>query len=277
MNKVVVLSDNRKTDESCLTEHGLCVFLNTGKAKVLLDVGASSLFIDNAIRAGIDIQDIDYVFLSHGHSDHTGGLAAFFEQNSKAIVLASPLVFSRRYFSRRTGLRDIGTSFEWSRYRERFRFIQTSVQITDDIQILPCLNHSYAPPKANETLFMEQDQELIPDDFGHELIFCCGMEKLFVYTGCAHHGVLNMLESVCQKTHQPIGTVLGGFHLLDANPGQPFETPVEIREIGQMLNQKYPETRFITGHCTGDRVFCHLREAMSNRIELFHIGYETHL
>jgi 7,8-dihydropterin-6-yl-methyl-4-(beta-D-ribofuranosyl)aminobenzene 5'-phosphate synthase len=275
MSRLVVLSDNRRIDGLWQMEHGLCVYLETTKNKVLLDTGASSLFIENAKQANIDLQSVDYVFLSHGHSDHTGGLAAFLELNSKAIVFASPEVFGRSYFSKRTGLRAIGTSFEWEKYRERFRFIHDETLVHDDIRIFPCLGKTYADPKANVTLFMECDGALIPDDFRHELIFSCGTEKQFVYTGCAHRGLLNILESVRQTNVLPIDTVFGGFHLLDSTEAQQYETPEEIRKIGQTLHLDYPQTRFMTGHCTGDAAFHLLKETLSNRIELFHTGYET--
>ena len=72
--KWTVQVDNRTNDPVLETEHGLSVFLETERHRILLDTGASDMLIRNAERTGIDLSTVDYVFISHGHSDHAGGL-----------------------------------------------------------------------------------------------------------------------------------------------------------------------------------------------------------
>ena len=74
-----VLSDNRTDNPALETEHGLSILLETGKHNILLDTGASDIFIRNAEQLGVDLKSVDYVFISHGHSDHAGGLRYFME------------------------------------------------------------------------------------------------------------------------------------------------------------------------------------------------------
>ena len=78
-----VLSDNRSCNPAFETEHGLSIFLQTDRHKILLDTGASDVFIRNAEVLGIDLSTVDYVFISHGHSDHAGGLRYFLEHNQR--------------------------------------------------------------------------------------------------------------------------------------------------------------------------------------------------
>ena len=73
--KWTVLVDNRTNNPSLETEHGLSILLETEKHSILLDTGASDAFIRNAERLGKDLSTVDYVFVSHGHSDHAGGLS----------------------------------------------------------------------------------------------------------------------------------------------------------------------------------------------------------
>jgi 7,8-dihydropterin-6-yl-methyl-4-(beta-D-ribofuranosyl)aminobenzene 5'-phosphate synthase len=51
--KWIVLSDNRTQNPSLETEHGLSILLETDKHRILLDTGASDIFIRNAEKMGI--------------------------------------------------------------------------------------------------------------------------------------------------------------------------------------------------------------------------------
>jgi len=278
MNKkynIVVLSDNRSVDESLESEHGLCVLLKTGKHRILLDTGASGLFIRNAQRLGIDIKEIDYVFISHGHNDHIGGLVSFLEINTKAKILLSKKALNQHLFSNRNGIKDIGGGVDLEKYKERCFFIEKRIHLEDDICIFPCSTTSFLRPKANHTLFKDSGNGLEPDDFDHELIFCYGVEDLFVYTGCAHQGLLNILDSVRQVAGKAPEVLLGGFHLLDDRAEQVFETESEIFRIGEYLKEVYPKTLFLTGHCTGTHTFERLKHQLDQQIELFYTGFST--
>jgi len=105
-----ILVDNRTNDPSLETEHGLSIFLETGNHQLLLDTGASDLLLRNAQRLGVDLGAIDYVFISHGHSDHAGGLQYFMEVNKKAKVIVSPHALTGKYYSKRKYLHSISTS-----------------------------------------------------------------------------------------------------------------------------------------------------------------------
>lgn len=99
--KWTVLSDNRRCDDSLEIEHGLSILLETDKHCILLDTGASDVFIRNAEKMGIDLRTVDYVFISHGHSDHAGGLQYIVGRDRKAKVLVSPDAMSGKFYSKR--------------------------------------------------------------------------------------------------------------------------------------------------------------------------------
>ena len=106
-----MLADNRTSDPRLETEHGLSILLETSRHRVLLDTGASDLFIRNADRLGIDLGEVDYVFISHGHSDHAGGLRHFLGLNTKARIIVSPDALKGEHFSKHRFLHSITTTW----------------------------------------------------------------------------------------------------------------------------------------------------------------------
>ena len=258
--KWTVLSDNRSDDGRHSTEHGLSILLETERHKILLDTGASDVFIRNAEQLGINISDVDYVFISHGHSDHAGGLRYFLEQNQKAQVIVSPDAMSGKFFSKRGNLHSITT--EWPEIGEdRLVLRGQTCEILEGLHVIAHIPQKHSMPKGNQNLYVQDaNNNYIHDDFRHELaLYVDGL----LFTGCAHSGLENIL-SACPW---PVHSVVGGFHLLD---GQ--ETADEIKALAQRLKAKYPETQFYTSHCTGDNVFEVMKDVMGAQLQSFRCG-----
>ena len=265
--KWTVLSDNRsrstsgrlqgKNDSSFLTEHGLSILLATERHKILLDTGASDVFIRNADLLGIDLSTVDYVFISHGHSDHAGGLRYFLEHNQKAQVIVSPDAMSRKFYSKRGNLHSITT--EWPEIDDdRLILIDQTCEVAEDIHAIAHIPQIHPMPKGNSNLYVQDAHgDYIHDDFRHELaLYVDGL----LFTGCAHSG----LENILAACPWPVHTVVGGFHLLD---GQ--ETDEEIEALAQRLQRNYPDTLFYTSHCTGDHVFEVMKGVMGEQLLSF--------
>ena len=269
--KWTVLSDNRTNDNLLKTEHGLSILLETENDCILLDTGASDVFLRNATHLGIDLSTVDYVFISHGHSDHAGGLQHFVNCNRQAKILVSPEAMSGKFFSKRGNLHSITT--EWPKIDDdRLVRIDQTCTIAENIHVIAHVPQNHPMPKGNQNLFVQNttphsDQrsentvgDFIHDDFRHELVlYVDGL----LFTGCAHSG----LENILAACPWPVHTVVGGFHLLD---GQ--ETEDELAVLAQRLKAKYSETLFYTSHCTGDKVFATLKTIMGNQLHAFNCG-----
>ena len=81
--KATVVVDNRKNG-ALSGEWGLCIYIEHGEKRILLDTGASSLFAANAAQLGLDLGSVDAAVLSHAHYDHANGMETFFRCNDKA-------------------------------------------------------------------------------------------------------------------------------------------------------------------------------------------------
>ena len=73
--RIVTLLENTSRDHELVSAHGLSFYIETENRKILFDLGPDESFLKNARALRIAIEDVDYVILSHGHRDHTGGLA----------------------------------------------------------------------------------------------------------------------------------------------------------------------------------------------------------
>ena len=255
-----VLVDNRTNDPALQTEHGLSILLETERHRILLDTGASDILIHNAERLGIDLRTVDYVFISHGHSDHAGGLKHFMTINGRAKVIVSPHAMSGEFFSKHLSLHSI--TAEWPEIpRERLLAVNESGEIADGLYAIANIPHQHPMPKGNRHLYvLNPDGEYILDDFRHELAL---YTEGFLFTGCAHSGLENIL-SACPFA---VKTVVGGFHLLDHH-----ETEDELKRLADRLMRQYPETTFYTSHCTGDHVFQTLKRVMAEHLHAFTCG-----
>jgi len=281
--KWTVISDNRTNDSQLQTEHGLSILLETDKHCIMLDTGASDVFIRNAENMGVDLGMVEFVFISHGHSDHAGGLQYIVGRNQKAKVLVSPDAMSGRFYSKRGNLHSI--TAEWPKIDDgRLIMIDETCTIAEDIHVIAHIPQIHPMPKGNVNLYVQNTAgepteqrepsylhewpsrdgggrgQYIHDDFRHELaLYVDGL----LFTGCAHSG----LENILAACPWPVHTVVGGFHLLDD-----YETEEELAALAQRLKAKYPETKFFTSHCTGDKVFAVLKTIMGNQLHAFSCG-----
>ena len=264
--RISILADNRTLEHKRFrTEHGLAVLLQAADKQILLDTGASDAFLLNAEQMGIDLSAVDYVFLSHGHADHAGGLSAFLHVNKKAKVIVSAAAVSGSFYSCKGCLHSITARWPLEEMEGRTMYIGKTEDLPERFGVIASIPQNHPLPKGDRNLLIRKEGKFFPDTFDHEMaLYADG----FLFTGCAHNGLENILEA-CPW---PVSVVLGGFHLLDSQGDNTYESEEELNSLAGLLAEKYPKTYFYTSHCTGDNVFQMLKSIMGEHLQHFCCG-----
>jgi len=251
---LTVLVDNSTIiDRYFLAEPGLSFFLDCGGKKVLFDTGYSEIFLKNAEKMGIDLLDLDYVVLSHGHLDHTGGLVHLVLRHLEATIegrphrsptiVAHPSCFFPRPLA---ALANAGSPVGEDEMKRQFpvQFSRSPLWLTDDLVFLGEIPRPNARPVMDKHLIITpsgtEPDHLLDDS---ALVYRSN-SGLVIITGCSHAGIINIVryaQDVCKT--EKILDVIGGLHLYDAGPE-------EIGRIAEEFTALKPAALHPC-HCTG--------------------------
>jgi len=248
--RITTLSENTVAMGNLLAEQGLSILVETGEVNVLLDTGQSISASYNADTLGIDLSKIDKIVLSHGHSDHTGGLRQILTRMRKEVeIIAHPDIWQAKY-ARRQGEADryIGIPFQRQGLESlggSFNLTTKPIKITDNIMTTGEIPMVTDYEETDPDLFVKEATGWQPDKLLDDQALIINTEQgLVVILGCAHRGIINTLYHAQQLTGvKPIHTVLGGSHLIRASEERVWLTIAVLRDLGVQ--------RLGLCHCTG--------------------------
>lgn len=249
--KIVVLMEDKALEKKELeTEHGLSVYMELDGKKILFDTGQSGKFIDNANALNVDLKDLDYVLISHGHYDHSGGLERLIEEVSPHIEL----FVGKNFFHDKYSLRDsgdyeyVGNPFDRSYLEEKeikTEYVDVDMlNITENLMVFTNFNRKDEFENNNQKMFLKEDGVYKLDTFPDEISIGIKTDKgLIVVVGCSHPGIVNILETIMDRTGMKIHQVIGGTHLIE-------EDDDKIKKVIDYLKEK--DIKYISAcHCTG--------------------------
>ncbi len=233
--KISVLVDNTP-GVNYKAEFGLSFFIEFNGKKILFDTAQTNLFLENAAKLQIDIENADYIVLSHGHFDHGDGLLNLKGGN----LVCHPGCFVKRYG--KTSRNYIGLKSSKEEIESKFNLIATNkpYQLFDGAYFLGEIPRN-TDFESQTTSFVLGDgtPDFVMDDSALALKTEFGV---FVVTGCGHSGVVNTLEYAKKVTgEKSIYGIIGGFHLKEVN-----RQTKETIEYLKKNNVKH----IIPSHCT---------------------------
>lgn len=207
---IITLFDNYEFQEGLNTSWGFSALIHIRGKTILFDTGGNgSILLQNIDALGLKPQKVDALLLSHNHGDHTGGLNQFLNK------WGAKKVYIPRSFA--------------SRFRSEVGQIAELVEVTDAVEIF---SHVFSTGEMGTSII---EQSLIIET-----------EKgLVVITGCAHPGIVGIVEKAKELRNKDIYLVIGGFHL----GGKSDKEMAEIIKAFRTLGVK----KVSPSHCTGDR------------------------
>lgn len=256
--RLTVLYDAFGKDPLLEKDWGYAALVEINGKRILFDTGNDPTVLERNVKAkGVDLSQLDFVVISHRHSDHMGGLSYVLSVNPDVKTYAPKEAFGV-----------FGSSLPSSFYRKapalapEQRYYDGAPPTT--------MRFGTAWPKANIQL-VDDTLEIIPgislislvsDKPGtlelRELALAIETpEGLALIVGCSHPGIDRIVEAAA-SIDKRIHIILGGMHLATA-------TDAEIARLSSLLHEQYRVQWVAPGHCTGEPAFAALSSSFGSR------------
>ncbi|MBL7178573.1 MAG: MBL fold metallo-hydrolase [Desulfobacteraceae bacterium] len=209
-SQLIIVYDNNTLKKGLTSSWGFSCLIILPQYRILFDTGGDpSILLKNMDRMDIDPEKIDSVVLSHGHADHTGGLIGLLQYHNDVTVYlpkSFPKMFKKEVDSIGARIEEVGGSI----------MIHPSVYTTGEL----------GKSIKEQSLVLKTRKGLV------------------IITGCAHPGIVEIVEHVRKLFKDKVYLLIGGFHLMG-------KSPKEIKGIAKKLDELNVE-KIAPCHCSGD-------------------------
>ena len=193
---MIILFDNYNSIPTCQSLWGFSAYFE--EYKLLFDTGSNGrVLLKNMSELGVDIKEVEYLFITHSHWDHIGGIDSILELNPN-ITLFIPSSLSKHL------IKDLKS------------LAKEVVICTKKPQKL--FGNLYTTGLLGEEM---PEQSLIVDE-----------DETRVITGCGHFGVQNIVKVACEVIGRKIDFAIGGCHLLRSSEGEILYSIESLKELG---------------------------------------------
>ncbi|AMM95731.1 beta-lactamase (plasmid) [Peribacillus simplex] len=271
MKLSILVDNNTLIDRYFFGEPALSFFIEEDNKRILFDTGYSDAFMKNAEKMRIDLRDLDWVALSHGHVDHTWGVTHLIRLHMEAkgeliihntpTIIGHPLVFESKLLD---SVGEIGSILSYNKLSRHFpiRLSKQPFWLTDKLVFLGEIKRKF-DFEGKEVIGKVATTKEEFDDyvFDDTALVYKSSEGLVIMVGCAHSGICNIIEyakEVCEE--ERIVDIIGGFHLLNPSNFQLENTVKYIKELRP--------NKLHASHCTD----LHSKIALSTVADIEEVG-----
>lgn len=269
--RIVNLIEDTPGIPECTPQHGLSFYVETENHCLLFDTGASEQTWKNAEKLGVDLKKVDTVIVSHGHYDHAGGVQSFVDINPDATIYMQTSA-SGEFFRKRkgnNGYKYIGID-PGIPTLPQVVLLDGDYTIDDELSLFTGVKGTRMKPDTKNVLKERKNGRFVADNFRHEqyLVITEGENKV-LFSGCAHNGILNILDRFAAIYGCMPDSVISGLHLHKEDAFTP-EEEAEIKDLAKEL-EAIPSVIY-TGHCTGIAAYRILKDSLDTQIQYVHCG-----
>jgi 7,8-dihydropterin-6-yl-methyl-4-(beta-D-ribofuranosyl)aminobenzene 5'-phosphate synthase len=256
--KITILYDAFGADLAMTKDWGFSALVEVAGKRILFDTGDNAVIFEKNVKAkGVDLTALDFVVLSHRHSDHTAGLSYVLSVNPTVKIYAPkegfgvfgsslPSAFYRKDDSLPEEMRYYGgkppeiMKFGASWPNANFQLIDQTTEIAPGITLIALISDLPGTKELKELSLAVNT----PDG-------------LLLIVGCSHPGIERIVEAAT-AINPKIYLIAGGFHLVAA-------TDDAIEKTVTALKEKFKVENIAPGHCTGEPTFAALKKAFGTR------------
>ena len=254
-DKVTILYDAFGDSKELTKDWGFSALVEHNGKRILFDTGNNAVIFEHNVKAlGVDLTKLDFVVMSHRHSDHTTGLRYVLSVNPNVTVYVPadggngfggppfPKTFLGPDESLPAKMRYFGGTepedFRWGKLYDTGNF----VLVNEMTEVSPGIFLVRTVSQKKGTLELPELTLAIKRPNG-----------LLLVDGCSHAGIEAILEAA-RAVDPRTEIVIGGLHLVT--------TPLdEIDALVVNLKTKWKVQRIAPGHCTGEPAFARLKKA----------------
>src|SRR6266513_6488559 len=257
-SQITILYDAFGTDAAMKKDWGFSALVEIAGKRILFDTGNDAdIFAANVKAKSVDLASIDFVVLSHRHSDHMAGL--------NYVLSVNPTV---KIYAPREGFGIYGSSLPSSFYRKdenlppemryyggtppqtmkfgaawqgaNFELIDKTTEIAPGMTLIALVSDAPGTKELKELSLAVNTPE-----------------GMVLVVGCSHPGIEKIVEAAA-AINPKIHLIAGGFHLVAASDEVIAKAVAALKDTFKVEN-------IAPGHCTGEPTFAALKQAYGDR------------